>query len=232
MERPDLFDPAIGFVWFREAVFGPLLERASSSLYGRVGSWLEQALDGCSRDAVSPGQLAETLSAAAITEDGFAIHFDRFSADVPSFEAGPAHAGADPLDNQVALQLGYGADDDDDGPTQRAGCVDRLAERDELDVRPVQFVQYFEELPYRAGDPIRGPDQDHIDAAAAGIPHQLIEPRPSGLASGDPIGVFVHDLEAALGGQSPKIPIRSMPTAADVPARSTPSAQMLHRAAP
>ncbi len=71
-----------------EALFQPLLEKASGGLDRRVGLLLEQAVNGGAGDAVSPGQLAETLSAAAITEDGFAVDFDRFSADVPSFEAG------------------------------------------------------------------------------------------------------------------------------------------------
>ena len=69
----------------------------------------------------------------------------------------------------------------------------------------VEVVQHLEEMPGGAGDPIRGPDQDHIEAAAAGIPHQLIEPRPAGLAAGDPVGVFVHDLEAALGGHRTQV---------------------------
>ena len=53
--------------------------------------------------------------------------------------------------------------------------------------------------------PIAGPDQHHIEAAAAGIDHQLIEPRPAGPGAGDLVGVLVHDLVAALLGQLAQI---------------------------
>ena len=65
-----------------------------------------------------------------------------------------------------------------------------LAEADELDVEPVQLVEHFEEVPDRSGDPIEGPDQDDIEAAAAGIAHQLIETRPLRLGAADPVGVL------------------------------------------
>ncbi len=38
---------------------------------------------------------------------------------VPPFDAGSAHAGADPLDNEVALELRDGADDDHQGAAER-----------------------------------------------------------------------------------------------------------------
>ncbi len=72
--------------------------------------------------------------------------------------------------------------------------------RDVLDAQPVQLVQYFEEVFHRPGDPVRGPDQDHIEAAAAGIGHHLIEARPLCFHAGDPVCVLLHDLVAALGG--------------------------------
>jgi hypothetical protein len=50
-----------------------------------------------------------------------------------AFKAGAPHAGAHPLDDQVALELGDGADDDDQGAPQWAAGVDLLAETDELD---------------------------------------------------------------------------------------------------
>ena len=60
-------------------------------------------------------QLAETLPTLPISEDGLAIKDERLAADVPAFQFGAAHAGPDPLDDQVALELGDGSDDDDDG---------------------------------------------------------------------------------------------------------------------
>jgi len=69
-------------------------------------------------------------------------------------------------------------DDHDDGAAQRAARVDLLAEADELDAERVQLVEYLEEVPGGAGDAIAGPDQHDIEAAAAGIPHQIIQTGP------------------------------------------------------
>ena len=90
--------------------------------------------------------LAEAASAPAITLDSFPVEIERLPADVAAFELGPAHAGPDPLDDQVAFEFGDGPDDDHDGATQRAAGVDLLAEADELDIQPVQFVEHFEEV--------------------------------------------------------------------------------------
>ena len=56
-----------------------------------------------------------------------------------------------------------------------------LAEADELDVEPVQLVEHFKEVLHRTGDPIRSPDQDHIELAAACIPHQIAQSGALGL---------------------------------------------------
>ena len=65
---------------------------------------------------------------AAVALDGGIVQHERAAADVLAFEAGAPHAGADPLDYQVAFEFGDGADDDDDGATQRAAGVDIFPE--------------------------------------------------------------------------------------------------------
>src|SRR6478609_2306775 len=55
------------------------------------------------------------VRALAIAEDGLTIEIQWTAADVAPFKAGAPHAGAHPLDNKVAFQLGDGADDDHDG---------------------------------------------------------------------------------------------------------------------
>jgi hypothetical protein len=124
---------------------------------------------------------------------------------VAALELCPPHAGADPLDNQVSFQLRDRPDDHHDGAAQGPAGVDLLAEADELDAEPVQFVQHFKEVLHRAGNPVRGPDQDHIEVAAAGVPHQVVEAGPPGLRAGDSVGVLMDDLEAALSGHLPEI---------------------------
>ena len=126
-------------------------------------------------------------------------------ADVAAFEPGAPHAGAHPLDDQVAFELGDGADDDHDGAAQRPAGVDLFTETDELDFEAVQLVQNFKEVLDRSGDPIRGPDQDHVEAAAASIAHQSVETGPARLGAADTIDVLLYDLEAALGCHLPQV---------------------------
>ena len=45
---------------------------------------------------------------------------------------------------RLAFELGDGADDDDDGPAQRAAGVDIFPEADELDSDPVQLVEHIQ----------------------------------------------------------------------------------------
>jgi hypothetical protein len=78
--------------------------------------------------------LAQALALAAIALYPDVIQLERITADVAAFKTGASHAGAYPLDDKVTFQFGNGADDDDDGPTQRTAGIDLLAERDELDI--------------------------------------------------------------------------------------------------
>jgi hypothetical protein len=128
---------------------------------------------------VAAGKLTQAVALAWFMMDGLAVNGDRLPADMPAFELCPAHACADPLDDQVALEFSDRADDYDYGPAQQARCVDLLTEADELDVEPVQFVEDLKEMPGGACDPIRSSDQDNIELAAAGIPHQFVQPGPA-----------------------------------------------------
>ena len=86
------------------------------------------------------GDLAQALAMLAVAYDRGMVQHQRIAADVLAFEAGAPHAGAHPFDNEVALQLSDGADDDHDGPAQRTAGVDLFAETDELDAYPVQVI--------------------------------------------------------------------------------------------
>lgn len=68
------------------------------------------------------------------------------AADVAAFQLGPAHAAPHPFHDQVALQLGDGADDDHHGAAQRAARVDVLPEADELDVEVVHLIQHLQQV--------------------------------------------------------------------------------------
>src|ERR1035437_4770183 len=133
------------------------------------------------------------------------IEIKRLPSDVPAFELGPPHAGAHPFDDQAALQLGDGADDDDYRPAQRAGGVDLFAEADELSVQVAKLVQDLEEVLSGPGDPVTSPDQDDVEAAAAGIPHHGIQAGPARLRAGDPVCELLDDLISALLGHLAEI---------------------------
>lgn len=119
---------------------------------------LKHTVDGGSGDRVGLRQLSEAAVELAITDYGGTIDLQRRSAHGTSFEAGAAHAGAHPLDDQVAFELGDCSYDHDGGAAQRSASVDLLAEAQELDVEPVQLVEHFEEVPGGPGDAIAGPD--------------------------------------------------------------------------
>ena len=73
------------------------------------------ALDGGGGDAMTFGDLTEAVSLAAFPADGGLIENQGVAADVAAFEAGAPHAGAYPLDDEVALEFRDSTDDHDQG---------------------------------------------------------------------------------------------------------------------
>jgi hypothetical protein len=69
----------------------------------------------------------------------------------------------------------------------------------------IEFVEHLEEVPDGSGDPIRGPYQENLESAAARIPKQVIQTRPTSFSPGDPVGVLGNDLKASLPGHRAKI---------------------------
>src|ERR1700690_975039 len=94
---------------------------------------VKHAMHGGSRDAMGLGDLSQAHSVLAIALDRFAVELERLAPDLPAFETGPPHAGADPLGDQVPFQLGDRADDDDEGAAHRATGVDLFSAADEFD---------------------------------------------------------------------------------------------------
>ena len=131
--------------------------------------WLlsQHTLDRRGGNAMPPGDLADALPLAAVALDGGTVKYQRLAADLLTFETGAPHTGAHPLDDQAAFEFRDGADDHNDGPTQRTGGVDVLSERDVFDVDPVEFIQNIEEVLRRPGDPIGCPNQDDVESARA-----------------------------------------------------------------
>jgi hypothetical protein len=125
------------------------------------------------------GDLTQALAPSALLENSNPIDIEWPPADMPAFQPGAAHACPHLLDDEIPFEFCDGADDDHDGSPERAAGIEVLAEADELDVEMVELVEHFEEMAHGPGDPVRGPDQEHLEAAAARIPKQIIETRPT-----------------------------------------------------
>src|SRR5579872_1441369 len=113
--------------------------------------------------------LTKTESAVAVASNAGFIEDQGIATDVTAFESRAAHAGTDTFNDQIALQLGDGADDHEHGPAERSAGVDVFPEGYELDVTMLQLVDDFEEVAHAAGQAIESPDNQHIELAAAGI---------------------------------------------------------------
>jgi len=74
------------------------------------------------------GDLGQAVAAGAVLEDSDPIDVEWTPADMSALQPGAAHSCPHPFDDEVALQLGDGADDDDDRPSERAAGVEVLAE--------------------------------------------------------------------------------------------------------
>jgi len=98
--------------------------------------------------------LAKALAMLAVFLDSEVVEYQRLAPDVLAFEPCAPHAGAHSLDDQVAFKLGDFADDDNDGPAQRAACIDIFPEADVLDLEMIQFVEDIKVVFHRPGDPV------------------------------------------------------------------------------
>ena len=76
--------------------------------------FFNNAADRRAGDGEGLGNLAEALSLSAVPKHGGTIDIQRPAADVAAFQFGPAHTGPYPFEDQVPLQLGDRADDDND----------------------------------------------------------------------------------------------------------------------
>ena len=115
------------------------------------GGLAEDFADQGSADSVELGDLAQAASGLAVADDSATIDVQWPAPDMLALELGTPHPGAHPLDDQVAFQLGDGADNDHHCPPQRSAGVDIFPEADELNLYMIEFVQDFEKVSDGAG---------------------------------------------------------------------------------
>jgi hypothetical protein len=127
--------------------------------------------------------LPNALTLAAIMVDGGVIELQRLAADVLAIHARSPHAGAHSLASQAALQANDGGGEERNRAALRAAGVDFFAKGAEVDVQPVEFVEYLQKVAGRAADAVAGPNHDDIEAATAGVSQQLFECQALGLCA-------------------------------------------------
>ena len=161
---------------------------------------MDNAVNSGAADAVGLGDLAEAVSALTIDKDGFAVQHQRFSSDLPAFEAGAPHAGAHR--STIRLRSSSAMAPMMVTTARPRGPPVSICSRKLTNSIPRWFSSSSTSKKCFTDrrDPVRSPDQDHIEAAAAGVAHQFIETRPACLHAGDPVCVLLDDLIAALRG--------------------------------
>ncbi len=95
------------------------------------------------------------------------------------------HTGLDPLADNVALELGHGADDGEHGLSDGRGGIELLLEGDEADVETAEHLQRRDQVLHRPGEAIEAPDEDHLALAGPGGLHEPVERRPALLGARD-----------------------------------------------
>ena len=128
------------------------------------------------------GDLCQVLTAIALLENSSPVDIEWPATDMPALQPCAGHSYPHPFDDEIPFEFCDGADDDHDGPSERAAGIKILAEADELDVEMVDLIQHFEEVADGPGDPVRGPDQEHLEAAASRIPKQIVWSDPACLS--------------------------------------------------
>ena len=80
---------------------------------------------------------------------------------------GPACAGGfesrcGPLADDRTLELGERSEDVEDQPIAGGRGVDRLGERAQADLAPLELLDGLDQLPDRAGEPVELPDDQRV----------------------------------------------------------------------
>ena len=82
--------------------------------------------------------------------------------------------GADPLADEVTLKLGDSGNDCEQRLPQRAGRVNVLLIRDELNTEGAKFLECQQQMFGRPGETVKAPDHDGIELPLASIGHQVV----------------------------------------------------------
>lgn len=114
---------------------------------------------------------------------------------------GFGEAGLDSLGDDVAFELGHGADDGEHCFAQGSRGVDVFPIGDKVDAEGFKFLEGVDEVLRASGKPVEPPNEDRVELALAGFVHEEVELGAGGNGAGDSvIDVFLVEGEAALLG--------------------------------
>ena len=125
---------------------------------------------------------------------------DRRSRDALALGPGPGHAGAHPLTDQRALELGEARHHTEHQLALRGRGVDVLLVADEVDAERPELHERVDERLGRAGEAVVAPDQDDVDRALAHGLHEALELRPVVVGARGEVDELDGDLKAAARG--------------------------------
>ena len=122
----------------------------SSASDSAQGSW-RIIRDGLMGDLQLSGNLVETVALAATATDLLdGLFIDLWPAVRCAIRAGLRNAGADPLGDERALELGDRGDHGEHGLAHGGGRVDLLGDRDEVHAQVPELFEGVDELLGRA----------------------------------------------------------------------------------
>jgi hypothetical protein len=106
-------------------------------------------------------------------------------------------SGTSPLDQNLPLELGEGADEMNQELPLRARAVEGLGDAHERDAHHVQLGQRVDHVSKTAEESVAPPDEERVELALPGVGHHPVEGGPLLPGTGDPvIDEGVHELPA------------------------------------
>ena len=111
-----------------------------------------------------------------ITHDLLSIDIQRCPANSPHFQFRSTHPGFHALDDEISFEFGNRTDDDNHSAAQSTASVDVFAVADKLDANTIQFIQYFEKMPYASGHSVESGHKHDIEFAPTSVGHYFAGP--------------------------------------------------------
>jgi hypothetical protein len=157
--------------------------------------------EGLMRDTEVPGDGVQALALATPAADFLdGLLIDLGSAVALATGTRFGDAGADPLGDERALELGDGRNDGEHGLAHWRGGVDLLGDGNKVHPEVAEFFQRINELFRRAREAVELPHQNRVELAGANRLPQPLQGRSIGGGAAHLIDELGRDRQPAVGG--------------------------------